>query len=202
MLNLHVQATSRTVNMADDYELPLHGSYIHIQTAVGSVWLDGDIVTFEDGMSGTFAQAGFEVVQHHDVMSPTSTGGTKAHRRLTGVNELIGVFNSIQSFEGWPASRPLPRIPETYTATVKSMYNCKYGGSDRCHQTNIDAAHLISYQKAGANNPMDFAFTVQKVWADASKGLVREQLTHLPGLDGISRQLAPNIEHRGPRPPK
>mmetsp|Transcript_52805 Transcript_52805/g.104908 ORF Transcript_52805/g.104908 Transcript_52805/m.104908 type:complete len:1404 (-) Transcript_52805:478-4689(-) len=183
MLNLHVQATSRTFSMMNDFEKPLFGTYIRIQTAVGSIWLDGNIVTFEDGMGGIFKAAGFRVADPTGLtglIDPTSSGTA---RRLSEVFYLMGVFNAIPEFEGWDPTFPLPRFPMTFMATIKSMHSCIDGEVDKCEQLGVDAAHTISYKPAGATAPQVYAFSTLKVWADSSKALVREQAT-LPGMHG------------------
>jgi len=65
-----------------------------IHTSVGTITLDGSILTFTDGMEGVFENAGFEVVSRQ--------------RRLQGVFELIGLFNSVPTFDRWNTSiRPM-----------------------------------------------------------------------------------------------
>ena len=89
------QAVSRVID-----KHALHGSYVNIHTSVGTITLDGSILTFTDGMEGVFKNAGFAVVSRQ--------------RRLQGVFELIGLFNSVAAFEGWNATYDLPpKIPTT-----------------------------------------------------------------------------------------
>ena len=86
-------------------ENALFDSYIHLHSAVGEVFLDGDILTFQDGMQGFFAEAGFEV-----------TGGGKG-RRLQSAFEMVGLFNLIPEYKGWSDVHDVPpRIPETFEA--------------------------------------------------------------------------------------
>ena len=84
-------------------ENALHGSYVKIHTSVGTITLDGSILTFTDGMDGVFENAGFEVVSRQ--------------RRLQGVFELIGLFNSVPGFDGWNTTYDLPpKIPTSFEA--------------------------------------------------------------------------------------
>eukprot|EP00966_Prymnesium_polylepis_P023287 535908-Prymnesium_polylepis.1 len=93
-------------------EQPLFGSYVRIHTAVGVIWLDGDIVTFEDGMKSVFTGAGFQV-------------GGQGHRRLATAFDLMGIFNMIPSFVGWNSSYDAPpKIPTTFTADVTLLHAC------------------------------------------------------------------------------
>ena len=67
-------------------EEALYESYVEIHLHIGKITLDGNIMTFEDGMQGIFQKAGFTIV-------PGVPG--RRSRRLQGAFELIGLFNSI-----------------------------------------------------------------------------------------------------------
>ena len=105
-------------------EHALHGSYVKIHTSVGTITLDGLILTFTDGMEGVFKNAGFAVVPRQ--------------RRLQGVFELIGLFNSVPAFEGWNTTYDLPpKIPTTFEAEGHILYACQYGNLDLCDEVGL-----------------------------------------------------------------
>ena len=66
-------------------ENALHGSHVKIHTSVGTIMLDGSILTFTDGMEGVFENAGSEVVSRQ--------------RRLGGYSSF-GYFNSLPTYYG------------------------------------------------------------------------------------------------------
>ena len=61
------------------------GSFVKLITAAGFVTLDNDDMTFEETVGHAFTEAGFVVVNG---------------RRLLGVYELVGMFNSVEEWEG------------------------------------------------------------------------------------------------------
>ena len=112
-------------------ENALHGSYVKIHTSVGTITLDGSILTFTDGMEGVFENAGFEVVSRQ--------------RRLQGVFELIGLFNSVPTFDGWNTTYDLPpKIPTTFEAEGHILYACQYGDSDLCDDVGLTGDDLVT----------------------------------------------------------
>ena len=118
------QAVSRVID-----EHALHGSYVKIHTSVGTITLDGLILTFTDGMEGVFKNAGFAVVPRQ--------------RRLQGVFELIGLFNSVPAFEGWNTTYDLPpKIPTTFEAEGHMLYACQYGDLDLCDEVGLPGDSL------------------------------------------------------------
>ena len=113
-------------------ENALHGSYVKIHTSVGTITLDGSILTFTDGMEGVFENAGFEVVSRQ--------------RRLQGVFELIGLFNSVPTFDGWNTTYDLPpKIPTTFEAEGHILYACQYGDSDLCDDVGLTGDDLVTH---------------------------------------------------------
>ena len=64
------------------------GSFVKIITYAGFITLDGDQMTFEETTGRVFQEAGFEVV---------------SGRKLLGIYELIGLFNSIDNWDGLDA---------------------------------------------------------------------------------------------------
>jgi len=118
------QAVSRVID-----KHALHGSYVKIHTSVGTITLDGSILTFADGMEGVFKNAGFAVVSRQ--------------RRLQGVFELIGLFNSVAAFEGWNTTYDLPpKIPTTFEAVGHMLYACQYGDLDLCDEVGLPGDSL------------------------------------------------------------
>jgi len=183
-VNLLVLATSRTVEGAAgpggvNLERPLFGSYVRIQCEVGTVWLDGDIMTFEDGMEGVFTSAGFAVV-HSNKGEPG--------RRLQGIFELMGLFNSLPIFAGWNSTFDSPpRMPLSFTADAWVMYSCVQRGTDMCKRFNLQT-HMFNGE----------SYTRSKVYLQADDGMKyerHEDLVRLPGwryekytLDGVAHQ--------------
>ena len=64
------------------------GSFVKIITYAGFITLDGDEMTFEETTGKVFSEAGFSVV---------------SGRKLLGIYELIGLFNSIENWDGLDA---------------------------------------------------------------------------------------------------
>ena len=64
------------------------GSFVKIITYAGFITLDGDVMTFEETLGTVFSEAGFDVVNG---------------RKLLGIYELIGLFNSIENWDGLDA---------------------------------------------------------------------------------------------------
>jgi len=170
MVNLFVQATSRVLPGSTGpggvpLEDPLFGTYVRIQTAVGTIWLDGSIMTFHDDMYGVFTSAGFTVV---DKSSPG--------RRLAGAFELIGLFNSLSSIDGWNSTFDSPPfIPESFTADVSVMYACNQAGADECSKRGYPTINFLGER---------YARSSMLLFSDATQGMVYERHSELPGLAG------------------
>jgi hypothetical protein len=170
-LHMAVQAYSRVVTMPGvACEEPLFGSYLRFQTAVGAVWLDGDIITFEDGMEGVFHTAGFKV----------------SGRRLQSAFELVGIFNSVPAFVGWNSTYDAPpQIPTTFYGNITVFSACPpeddpaIGPQPICHSKDPRDLERVAFVKG---HP--FVMTKLTIEADSEQGLVRESRTEIAGLEG------------------
>jgi hypothetical protein len=116
----------------------LFGSYIHIHSAVGDLYLDGPIMTFHNSLRGFFERAGFATVP--------------GQRRLQGAFDLIGLFNSIGNFEGWDTlyDKP-PEIPTTFIADIRVLHSCEYaptggGVRDLCEEFDVPGARVVTHR--------------------------------------------------------
>ena len=156
-LHLFVQATSREM-----HENALFDTYVRIHTAVGILQLDGSIMTFLDPeLKGVFESAGFEVTQHS--------------RRLLGIFELVGMFNSVPSFEGWDATHDLPpKMPVTFRASAQLLFACKREDEDFCANYAVPPANQVAI--AG----LQWASSSLDLWSDAAAGKTHEKMCAPP----------------------
>jgi len=144
----------------------LHGSYVKIHSTIGTIILDGDLMTFSDNLStGAFADAQFAV---------TSSG-----RRLVGIIYLIGFFNQIPSFDGWNTTYDTPPlIPSVFYANASLLYACTYGNSNLCDNADVPAeAITVLDDKLWAVSRVD-------MWADLNAGIGKEVYWFLAGNPG------------------
>eukprot|EP00964_Phaeocystis_antarctica_P020650 scaffold11422_cov71-Phaeocystis_antarctica.AAC.1 len=134
----------------------LHGSFVKIHSTIGTITLDGDLMTFSDNLdTRAFADAQFAV---------TSTG-----RRLVGIIYLIGFFNQIPSFDGWNTTYDTPPlIPSIFYANASLLYGCTYGNSNLCDKADVPAeAITMLADKLWAVSRVD-------MWADLNAGIGKE----------------------------
>lgn len=166
-IHLVIQAYARV--MSED---ALFGSYVHIHSAVGDIYLDGNIVEFKNDMHSMFTRAGFTV-------APSG-------RRLQGAFDLIGLFNALPSFDAWNATYDEPpQIPTTFIAQASLMYACTYQDdagltTDLCDAFNIRSRNTVSHRGE------KWTHTNVTMWSDAEKGLERESYYNMPLLYGWS----------------
>jgi len=137
----------------------LYGSYIKLVTSSGVVRMEGHIMTFDRAETGLFKEAGFNI-------SPTSMN---QGRRLVGVHKLLGLFNSIPSFEGWNATNDnIPILPTHYHATFRIGHSCVAGGeNDRCLGYDYGDGlpnSRIELVPAGAPHFKNFVFTEGEIF--------------------------------------
>ena len=160
-VHLFVQAFTRVPSTH-----ALHGSYVTIHATIGTITLDGDLMTFSDSSStGVFAAAQFPV---------TSSG-----RKLAGIIYLIGFFNQIPSFDAWNTTYDTPPlIPSVFYANASLLYACTYGNSNLCDQTDVPARSLtVLADKLWAVSRVD-------MWADLNAGIGKEVYHDLAGNPG------------------
>jgi hypothetical protein len=133
---------------------------------VGEIFFDGPVMTFVDGVDGMFHDAGFEV-----------TADGKGRRLLAGAFELLGLFNSMPDFDGWPHA-DAPQIPTTFVATASVLTECVFEGADHCDDHGVPSASRTML------NGKEWASVSLQMWADVERGTVRESYTSLPNVDG------------------
>jgi hypothetical protein len=171
-LSLFVQAVVRH-SPQGDHHMPLHGSRIIVHTAVGRVEFDGPIVSFHSEMEGAFTDAGFTVMADR--------------RRLQSAAKVIGLFNSIPEFEGWPTKYDtFPHIPTTYHAKVDYLHSCLHGGKDLCKYYGVPTSHVVQ------ENGKSFARVSSELWSDDALQKVREVFSDLPSLAGWTYEKVGN----------
>ena len=160
-VHLFVQAFTRVPNPH-----ALHGSFVMIHSTIGTITLDGDLMTFSDSIrTGVFTAARFAV---------TSSG-----RRLAGIVHLIGFFNRIPSFDAWNTTYDVPPlIPPAFYANASLLYACTYKTSNLCDHAHVPAGSLTVFaDKLWAVSGVD-------VWADLNAGIGKEvywSLANNPG---------------------
>jgi len=109
-------------------------------------------------------------------------------RRLQGIFELMGLFNSLPIFAGWNSTFDSPpRMPLSFTADAWVMYSCVQRGTDMCKRFNLQT-HMFNGE----------SYTRSKVYLQADDGMKyerHEDLVRLPGwryekytLDGVAHQ--------------
>ena len=144
----------------------LHGSYVMIHSTIGTITLDGDLMTFSESSSTrVFAAAQFEV--------------SDSGRRLFGVIYLIGFFNQIPSFDGWNTTYDTPpRMPSIFYANASLMYACAYENSNLCDDADLPAESTTVF--AGK------VWSVSRVdmWADLNEGIGKEMYSSLAANPG------------------
>ena len=144
----------------------LHGSFVKIHSTIGTITLDGNLMTFSDSSStGVFAAAQFAV---------TSSG-----RRLVGIIYLIGFFNQIPSFDAWNTTYDTPPlIPSVFYANASLLYACTYGNSNLCDKANVPAEAITVLD--------DKLWAVSRVemWADLNAGVGKEVYWFMAGNPG------------------
>ena len=148
------------------YLLVLHGSFVKIHSTIGTITLDGDLMSFSDNLStGAFAAAQFAV---------TSSG-----RRLLGIIYLIGFFNQIPSFGAWNTTYDTPPlIPSTFYADASLLYACTYGSSNLCDSADVPAESLtVLDDKLWAASRVE-------IWADLNAGIGKEVYWFMAGNPG------------------
>jgi hypothetical protein len=184
MLHAHIQAVSRVPWMHGDVgcEEPLFDTYVRIQTAVGVIWLDGNIMTYDDGMDKVFEDAGFET-QPNERPQP---GGLRRQlgRRLVGMVELIGWFNSIPAFEAWNSTYDAPpTIPVHFRAEALMVHACVQNATDQCSELSFGDEHTITIlgEKYAKSNVT--------TWSDG-QGSTRERYTGMPFLKNWAYDFA------------
>lgn len=162
-VHMFVLAVSRV-----DCDTALYGSYVTIHSSIGTVTLDGDIMTFKDtAMAHVFRSAGFEV-------SPSG-------RRLVGIFHLLGYFNAIPSFVGWDSRYDVaPKVPPTFYARASVMYSCKHGHEDLCDNSYIPGRHREMF------DDREWTKANLSMWGDLTTGLGKEIYHELPFMDGWS----------------
>ena len=166
-MHMFILSFSRVVS-----EDALFGSYVHIHGASGDIYLDGNIMTFADGLQSMFSKAGFQVVPNQ--------------RRLQGAFDMIGLFNSIPAFDGWNATYDEPPlIPTTFEARLDVLHACTYEDSlgnveDLCDTFEVKSKYRMTHRGE------EWARTELNMWSDAAAGLVRESFSSMPWLWGWS----------------
>jgi len=172
-VHLFVQAFTRIPST-----YALHGSFVKIHSTIGTITLDGDLMTFSDNLSTeAFANAQFAV---------TSSG-----RRLVGIIYLIGFFNQIPSFDAWNTTFDTPPlIPSTFYANASLLYACTYGSSNLCENTDVPAEAITMLD--------DKLWAVSRVemWADLNAGVGKEVYWFMAGNPGwtLERHLDLNAK--------
>jgi len=160
-VHLFVQAFTRIPST-----YALHGSFVKIHSTIGTITLDGNLMTFSDNLkTGAFADAQFAV---------TSSG-----RRLVGIIYLIGFFNQIPSFDGWNTTYDTPPlIPSIFYAKASLLYACTYGNSNLCDNADVPAKSITVFA--------DKLWAVSQVemWADLNAGIGKEVYRYLAGNPG------------------
>jgi hypothetical protein len=128
----------------------LYGTVVVIVTHIGRITVDGDTLSFMDDIGTIFKEAGFAV--------------DKKGRRLMGLLEIVGFFNSIPA-EKYACYSPIvdgpkPNFPNNFAADVTNYQACKNPmvpdalggaqGADSCANiTAADAAKLVTLPGQG-----------------------------------------------------
>ena len=97
----------------------IHDEYVSIITLSGNIKLKGESMQFEPLVGRAFEDAGFEV--------------RASGRKLNGVYEIIGLFNSIEEWEGLEAGEGPPIFGSSdFVMEYYVLYQCGQGGA-LCH---------------------------------------------------------------------
>lgn len=94
------------------------GSFVKIITHVGFIALDGEEMSFEETMGHVFSESGFKV-----------DGG----RKLLGMYEIIGMFNSVDEWEGLDVAtgeKPPGFGKKSFSMTYETYHKCGAVGSN------------------------------------------------------------------------
>jgi hypothetical protein len=162
-VHLFVQAFTRVPSSE-----ALHGSFVKIHSTIGTISLDGDLMTFHDSSSTrVFSEAKFAV--------------TPSGRRLAGIIYLLGFFNQIPSFEGWNNTYDTPpKIPHVFFANASLMYACAYQGINLCDDAGVGAESRTFF--------LNKLWTVTRLdmWADLNTGIGKEVYWYMAGNPGWS----------------
>lgn len=112
-VHFQVLAVARYFNETSRY-----GSIVVIYTHIGELTLDGEAMFFNERIAGAFSRAGFVVDPNHG-------------RRLLGVVEMLGLFNSLrQAASADPDSalaEAINAIPLRFYAEVTEFKTCNLG---------------------------------------------------------------------------
>eukprot|EP00854_Cymbomonas_tetramitiformis_P027319 gene27319-33652_t len=92
--------------------LSLGGSYVKIVTSTGTVKIDGSTLTFDDLVGNLFEELGFV----------TDTSG----RRLLGIYELIGLFNSVKEWQYLEETERAPGFDGDFLMEYTARYPCTH----------------------------------------------------------------------------